>query len=216
MLAGLSAGAGDLSIQTTTPKGKHMETQELTLYEREAERDANHWLAEADRIVIDDADTAQAAADFLNEDLAARQKAVEDFFAPLVAAVHATHKALTQKRAAIVARLEEPMRVVKAKLNAWEAQRRELRSIAEKAAGAANLLVVPEDQKIDGVAFVKTVRAEVTDFPALLKATVENEHLRPLVQPNQKAITALAKALGLAMNVPGITVVEEASVRRTA
>lgn len=192
-----------------------MESNELTTYEAEAQQEANRWLLEANRIVIDDGDTAQAAADWLTEDLAPRRKAVEAFFAPLVAAAHAAHKALTTKRGEILSRFEEPERIVKLKLAAWQQAENEHRAQLEQQAGSARLLVVPEPERITGISFTKVWKAEVVDLAELVKAAAQHPHLLPLLTVDQKKLNEVVKALGSALNIPGVKVWEESSVRRT-
>ena len=191
-------------------------TTEVDLYEQEAAADATTWLREAERIAIDDADTAQAAADWLTEDLAPRRQAVEAFFAPLVKAAHLAHKQLTQRRAEILAHFEAPERIVKQKLADWHRVEQQRRAELEAKAGAARLLLVPEVEQVSGVAFVTRHRAEVVDFPALVRAAATTHpHLLPLLTVDTKKLDAMTRALGAALDIPGVRVVTETGVRRT-
>lgn len=198
-------------------------TNELAIVdeqEQQIDQQARGWLADAERLVIDDAESAQVAADFLREDIAPRRKAVETFFAPLVTAAHAAHKALTTRRAAILKRFEEPERIVRQKLAAWHADDDRRQRAADEAvrltrAEAGGTLVLPPiaPDRPEGVSFTTRRSAEVFDLAALCRAAADNPQWLALVQPNQAALDLQARSLGAALAIPGVRVVTSQMTR---
>jgi hypothetical protein len=194
------------------------ENPSLALYEQSAQSDSCRWEQEANAIDIRDGDDAQAVASWLVEDLGPRRKAVEQFFAPLVEAAHKAHKALTTKRASILALFERPETIAKAKLAAWEQERRaaEQRDPTPIAEGAVVTMADLPDDRLTGVAFVKTWSAEVVDLKALCRAIADGKAPENLVAADMKVLGQLARALKSAFNVPGCRAVSSLGARRTA
>lgn len=74
----------------------------------------------------------------------------------------------------------------------------------------------PEKPKVEGVSVVRSYDAEVVDMLALVRWVAENPELGlGLLQPNVKALRALAKAQKDALSLPGVRVIVNETVRRT-
>ena len=111
-----------------------------------------------------------------------------------------------------------------------EAQRAALENEAQRAAeegridDAAALQVqrdttgaVTKAHRAAGTQARRTWEGEVTDFDAFLKAVAENAMLPSnLLQVNQSALNAYARATDGKMNVPGVTFRQKASIAATA
>lgn len=74
-------------------------------------------------------------------------------------------------------------------------------------------VAAPPPRKVAGVSFAKKYRAEVVDAGALIRAAAARPEWQQLLSPNMPALNKLAAALGPAMAVPGVRVVEDAVVR---
>jgi len=70
--------------------------------------------------------------------------------------------------------------------------------------------------KVPGVSTITTYKAEVVDFGELLQAVVEGKVPQTLVVPNESALNKMANALRKGFSVPGVRLVEVASVRASA
>lgn len=96
-----------------------MEIQELETVESQAVSAAQGWLTLAQGLVIETPEQAKEGASILTT-IAGRRKAIEEFFEPLVKAANAAHKALTSKRAAVLAQLEAPERLLRNRLASYQ------------------------------------------------------------------------------------------------
>lgn len=77
-------------------------------------------------------------------------------------------------------------------------------------------VAAPTPQKIAGVSISKKYRVEVTDVGALIRAAAGRPDWQQLLAPNMPALNKLVAALGPAIAVPGVRVVEDAVVRTSS
>jgi hypothetical protein len=70
--------------------------------------------------------------------------------------------------------------------------------------------------KVSGVSFAETWYAEVTDFKALVAAVAAGTVALSVLQPDQRVLGAMAKALKGSMSLPGVRVYSDKTVRAGA
>lgn len=78
------------------------------------------------------------------------------------------------------------------------------------------VVATPTFQKRSDVQMVTSYSAEVTDFPALVKAAAKNPALLGYLLPNQSALNSAARGMKETMNVPGVKLVKSQDVRGKA
>ena len=89
-------------------------------------------------------------------------------------------------------------------------------TIAETAAIAPVVSLVPEAPKAAGVSFRSNWKAEVTDLAALIAEAAGNKERVSLLKADESALNALAKATKGAVHIPGVRFYDDriTSVRR--
>lgn len=219
-------------------------------FDAQVASEATALATQAARLEIASSQQATAASQILTE-IVSRRRRVEDWFKPLVDAAHKAHKALTEKRGAILARFSEPENILKRKLADFRAIEERQRRDAERAAAEAAraeaerqqlaraeaamdsgdlercerilespappVLVpaveAPAPTKLDGVSFTEVWYAEVTDLAQLVRAVADGTAPITAVMADTKVLGQLARALKGALNLPGVRVWSEKSVR---
>lgn len=174
-------------------------------------------------LVISTQGDAEEAADFLTTEIIPRRKAVEAFFEPLTTAAHHAHKLLCEKRKAVLAKLDEPERAIRAKLLEWqsrcEQEQRDALAAARAEArteGHALVAVPPAPAPIAGVSFSSRAVVRVVDMRALCQAIAEGKVPVDMVSVNQSKLDALARSLGELFAVPGCAVEQQSQIRARA
>lgn len=79
-------------------------------------------------------------------------------------------------------------------------------AVREEAEVAAVPARVEEPPKVEGAGYRDNWKAEVTDFPALVKAVAAGEASIALLQPNTKVLGQQARSLKSEFKVPGVRV----------
>lgn len=77
-------------------------------------------------------------------------------------------------------------------------------------------VAAPAPRKVAGVSFVRKFRAEVVDVHALVRAVAAKPEWMSLLTVNTTALNKMVSALGDALVIPGVRVVEEQQVRSAA
>lgn len=77
-------------------------------------------------------------------------------------------------------------------------------------------IATPAPRKVSGVSFIKKFKAEVHDVHALVRAVAAKPELLSLLTVNTVALNKMVGALGEALMIPGVRVVEESQVRTAA
>lgn len=160
---------------------------------------------------------AQIAVDMLNEVAAQRARIVE-WFRAIKEPAHLTWRAICTREKAALERCDVPDRLLRTKLSTWHAEETAARAVrdAEHGHPLTALLVQPEPQRLEGVAFVEQWSVEVTDLKALALAVAEGRVPQTLIEANLSALTQLARALRTGFSVPGCRAISTQQARRTA
>lgn len=112
-----------------------------------------------------------------------------------------------ERRAAAEAARKEQERLAKrAEKAAGKGDDEKAMALHMQAANVAPVAVQAEAPKVSGVVVRYRYTAEVTDFPALVRAVAEGKASIELLSPNTSEIGKRARALKSEFNVPGITV----------
>jgi hypothetical protein len=110
------------------------------------------------------------------------------------------------------ARLE----VLEASIEAAEADgasAEEVQAIIEQPAPVPVVYVAPIVQKVSGVSTAKTYRAELVNIKLLCAAVAKGECSEAYVTANMPALNGVARSTRGSINIPGVRVVEDTSVR---
>jgi hypothetical protein len=152
------------------------------------------------------------AGDFLVLGIKPVIKLVLDAFDPICAATNKAHKEATKQRQRKLEPLKQAEKIIKSKIAAW---------VDERARTGAMLTVeghaelVSAVAKPEGISTSDKWSAEVTDFFALVRGVVNDEAPTDVLQPNQKRLDEMARALRDGLKIPGVKAVRETVVRAT-
>ena len=206
---------------TKTEPGR--EPMNLEVIDRESVTEVRSLEEWAEELVIDSPQMVTAASIKIGK-IAEHRKRIVDWFSQPKRNAHRSWKGLVAKEKEVLARFDEPDRILRGKILAFQHEEEKAREAARSAetikvdlGGGESVEIAPtppQAAETPGLATRTLLRAEVTDLPALCAAIGRGEISANLVTPNASKLNSLAVAFGLGAKIPGVRIFEEKRITR--
>lgn len=188
----------------TTPDTAELTTQSQSVLEK------------ARQIVVTNDAESEGAGLFLRG-IKSLQDAIVAKFKESKDAAHKAHSSICSMEKEHLVPLKDAEAIVKKQISGYlvaqeERRQREQEKLLKKAKPGAEVAVVPEVAKPQGVALRETWRAEVTDFMAMVKAVASGKVPPSYLLPNEQLLNQQARSLKAELRIPGVKAVKESGL----